>query len=82
MSQTCSVSRSCRAGAKQLTAPSTGWHCASCQTSVVDFSRLSDAEVVAFLQRHPSSSGRFAEDQLDRRAPMSMAATNCTCRPT
>ena len=28
---------------------STGWHCAACQTEVVDFTRLSEAEVLAYL---------------------------------
>jgi len=28
---------------------STGWHCAACQTEVIDFTRLSEAEVLAYL---------------------------------
>jgi hypothetical protein len=45
----------------------TGRHCASCQESVVDFTRMSDAEVIEFLERYPAvSCGRFRDEQLDR----------------
>jgi hypothetical protein len=43
-----------------------GRHCAACQRTVVDFTRMSDAEVVAFLRREPTTCGRFTENQLDR----------------
>ncbi|MDO7850271.1 hypothetical protein Q4S41_01590 [Hymenobacter sp. CA1UV-4] len=50
-----------------MTPTATGRHCASCQETVVDFTRMSEAEVVAFLQQHPGvSCGRFRGSQLDR----------------
>ncbi|MDO7845204.1 carboxypeptidase-like regulatory domain-containing protein [Hymenobacter sp. M29] len=55
-----------------MTPTATGRHCASCQETVVDFTRMSEAEVVTFLRQYPAvSCGRFRNDQLDRplRAP-------------
>lgn len=43
------IPRPCHVGAEQLTPTAAGWHCARCQTTVVDFSRLSDAEILAHL---------------------------------
>jgi len=44
-----------------------GRHCASCQEVVVDFTRMTDAEIVAFLRQYPAvSCGRFRESQLNR----------------
>ena len=45
-----------------------GRHCAACQTQVVDFTRMTDGEVVAFLgQYHPvRRCGQFREDQVGR----------------
>lgn len=45
-----------------------GRHCASCQTQVVDFTRMTDGEVVAFLSQYSPERrcGRFREDQVDR----------------
>ena len=55
-----------------------GRHCASCQTQVVDFTRMSDGEVVAFLsQYHPERrGGLFREDQVGR--PLLAAAQPLT----
>ena len=50
-----------------MTPTAPGRHCSACQLTVVDFSRMSDAEVVAFLARAPATTcGRFAGPQLDR----------------
>ena len=49
MKTTIHIPRPCHVGAEQLTPNAAGWHCASCQTTVVDFSRLSDAEILAHL---------------------------------
>ena len=43
-----------------------GRHCASCEKTVVDFSRKTDIEIAAFLQENPSSCGRFLPHQLNR----------------
>jgi hypothetical protein len=45
----------------------TGRHCGACQETVVDFTQMSDDEIVDFLGHHPAvRCGRFAEDQLVR----------------
>ena len=44
-----------------------GRHCAACQTQVVDFTGMTDGEVVAFLRHNTAvSCGRFRESQLSR----------------
>ena len=55
-----------------------GRHCAACQTQVVDFTRMTEGEVVAFLsQYHPvRRCGRFREDQVGR--PLLAAAQPIT----
>jgi len=45
----------------------TGRHCQSCCTTVVDFTALSDQEMITYLARAGQGvCGRFAPDQLDR----------------
>ena len=45
-----------------------GRHCAACQKTVVDFTAMSDAQVVAYMSRAGSQvCGRFAPDQLGRK---------------
>jgi len=39
----------CPASAQALAPTEDGWHCARCQTEVIDFTRLSEAEVLAYL---------------------------------
>lgn len=51
-----------------MTPTAQGRHCAACQTEVVDFTRMTDAEVLAFL-RHTTPGrrcGMFREDQVGR----------------
>lgn len=45
-----------------------GRHCAACQTQVVDFTRMTDGEVVAFLRQYTPARrcGRFREDPVGR----------------
>lgn len=47
-----------------MTPATQGRHCAACNKVVVDFTGMSDAELLAFLQRQPSGCGRFRADQL------------------
>ncbi|MGI4870004.1 MAG: carboxypeptidase-like regulatory domain-containing protein [Janthinobacterium lividum] len=50
-----------------MTPASVGRHCAACQKTVVDFTRMTDSEVVTFLGKNASvSCGRFRESQLSR----------------
>jgi hypothetical protein len=45
-----------------------GRHCASCQKTVIDFTQMSDAEIVRYMSRAGSSiCGRFLPDQLSRK---------------
>ncbi|MFN3848328.1 MAG: carboxypeptidase-like regulatory domain-containing protein [Spirosomataceae bacterium] len=47
----------------------TGRFCAKCQENVIDFTKMPDSELVAFLRDKPSDSklcGRFREDQLQK----------------
>ncbi|RTQ47543.1 hypothetical protein EJV47_19190 [Hymenobacter gummosus] len=44
-----SIPHPCHVGAEQLTPTAAGWHCAACQTPVIDFSRLSEADILAYL---------------------------------
>ncbi|QIX61452.1 hypothetical protein HER32_09780 [Hymenobacter sp. BT18] len=41
-----------------------GRFCGSCQHEVVDFTRMTDAELLAFLQGQTSGCGRFRADQV------------------
>lgn len=43
------VPRPCPISQQALTPTEAGWHCARCCTEVVDFTRLTEAEILAFL---------------------------------
>lgn len=50
-----------------MTPAEQGRHCAACTKTVIDFSRLTDAEVLAYLSRVKGPScGRFRAEQLNR----------------
>jgi hypothetical protein len=50
-----------------MTPAAQGRHCAACATTVVDFTRMTDAEIMAFLgQSVGTSCGRFRQEQLNR----------------
>lgn len=61
-----------------MTPTDVGRHCASCQTQVVDFTRMTDGEVVAFLSQYSPERrcGLFREDQVGR--PLLAAAQPMT----
>lgn len=61
-----------------MTPTNVGRHCATCQTQVVDFTHMTDGEVVAFLSQYSPQRrcGRFREDQVDR--PLVAAAKPVT----
>jgi hypothetical protein len=65
----------CHESWEAMTPTEMGRHCAACHTQVVDFTRMSDEEVVAFV-RHTTPGrrcGRFREDQVGR--PLRAAVT-------
>ncbi|QIL76404.1 carboxypeptidase-like regulatory domain-containing protein [Hymenobacter sp. HDW8] len=65
---TITIPKPCHEGWTQMTPAAQGRHCAACDKVVVDFTRMTDAEVVQWLQHRPSGStcGRFATQQLNR----------------
>ena len=70
----------CHENWEAMTPTDVGRHCAACQTQVVDFTRMTDDEVVAYL-RHTTPGrrcGRFREDQVGR--PLLAAARPVTGR--
>ena len=44
-----SIPQPCSANWAAMAPTADGWHCAACQTEVVDFTRLSEAEILAYL---------------------------------
>ena len=42
-----------------------GAFCHSCQKEVIDFSAMTDREVIEYLEKHKTGCGRFRQDQLD-----------------
>lgn len=58
-----------------MTPTAQGRHCAACTKTVVDFSCMTDAEVVAYLSRASGPScGRFRAGQLSRPLRVALAA--------
>lgn len=43
------IPKPCSVGPQALTPTGAGWHCARCQTEIIDFTRLSETEVVTYL---------------------------------
>ena len=65
---TITIPQPCHESWAQMTPATQGRHCAACDKVVVDFTRMTDAEVVVWLQ-HPRAGrtcGRFATQQLNR----------------
>ena len=61
------VPSSCREAWNNMSAESNGRYCSSCQKTVIDFTRMSDMELMQFFRDHKGSTcGRFTKDQLDR----------------
>ena len=60
------IPQPCAASWSAMVPDGTGRHCASCQNVVVDFSRKSTAEVLAYLAQpsHENTCGRFRAGQL------------------
>ncbi len=57
----------CQQRWQDMTTDDTGRFCASCQKTVVDFSHLTDQQLIVLLAQHNGSGcGRFRADQLNR----------------
>jgi CarboxypepD_reg-like domain len=64
---TVTVPQPCHENWQAMTPAAQGRHCTACDKVVVDFTRMTDAEVVAFLsQASGRSCGRFRAEQLSR----------------
>ncbi|SNR73718.1 hypothetical protein SAMN06269173_10634 [Hymenobacter mucosus] len=66
-----------------------GRHCAACNKVVVDFTRLSEAEAVAYLKQHPGACGRFRSEHVNPLpnwaswlAAVVAALSSCEVEPT
>lgn len=60
-----SIPQPCHESWDRMDATARGAFCHSCQKEVIDFSAMTDREVVEYLQRHQTSCGRFKNDQLN-----------------
>ncbi len=66
-SLTLTIPQPCHESWAAMTPAAQGRHCAACAKTVVDFSCMTDAQVVAFLsQASGGSCGRFRAEQLGR----------------
>lgn len=62
-----SVAEPCHQNWHQMTPNEQGRHCGSCQKTVVDFTRMSDQEILHYISNASSSvCGRFYNHQLDK----------------
>ncbi|HEY9261766.1 hypothetical protein [Chitinophaga sp.] len=72
-----SVPTPCYENWSQMTRTAAGRHCSSCNKTVVDFSILSDAAIVAVINNSKGPvCGRFSDDQLDRKILSAVPARN------
>jgi hypothetical protein len=61
------VKQPCHENWQQMTPNEQGRHCLSCQKTVVDFTRMSDQEILHYISNTSSSvCGRFYNHQLDK----------------
>ena len=60
-----SIPNPCAEKWENFTPTSTGGFCSSCYKTVVDFTKMSDAEIIKFMKDKPAHTcGRFRNDQL------------------
>ena len=64
------IENPCHEKWESFTTTATGGFCASCQKNVIDFSQMSESQLIAFFRDRQNSSqglcGRFREDQLKK----------------
>ena len=60
-----SIPKPCQEQWDGMTATERGAFCQSCQTEVIDFSTMTDREVVEYLSKNKTGCGRFRNDQLN-----------------
>lgn len=64
--QNISVPKPCHENWNQMTPVEQGRHCDQCCKTVIDFTLLTDAEVINYLTLENNVCGRFSENQLHR----------------
>lgn len=79
---TISIPQPCHESWATMTPTAQGRHCAACNKVVVDFTRMSDAELVAHLGKAAGTTcGRFRAQQLNRALALPAAASSGWRRP-
>jgi DNA primase catalytic subunit len=58
------IPQPCAQDWNHMTATESGRHCQSCSKTVVDFTRMSNDEIINYLARNSKTCGRFHEAQL------------------
>lgn len=61
-----SIPTPCNNRWEEMTPTAQGRYCNSCAKQVVDFSGMSDGEIIAYVKQHGMVCGRFMPSQLDR----------------
>lgn len=56
----------CQVSAEKLSPVNGGYWCSDCQKSVIDYSNMSDAEMLNYISKHGLGCGQFRDDQLER----------------
>ena len=71
------ISKSCHENWESMTPNEKGKHCLVCQKTVVDFTSMTDAQIIDYFQNYKGSTcGRFYESQVERPiAPLSNIKT-------
>lgn len=63
---TISIAEPCKVVWDEMTPIDMGKYCQQCDKKVVDFSGMTDREVIAYYERHGKVCGRFTSTQLNR----------------
>ena len=61
-----SIPKPCHESWDRMDATERGAFCHSCQKEVIDFSRMTDEQVISYLANTTNTCGRFREDQVKR----------------
>ena len=56
----------CKEDWQKMTATDSGKYCSSCKKTVVNFTGMSDLEIVTYFSEHKNICGRFKKSQLNR----------------
>lgn len=72
-----SVDKPCLEKWDDFTPTSTGGFCRSCSKNVIDFTKMSDAEIIEYFKSKPANTcGRFSPEQLRTYSQITITTTN------